>query len=628
MKRYPCYLIFSIILTTNILIANANPADENTNVTIREKKETYTFTTGDDEHPVQIRQESNTTYSCNEFRTAVPYVAFYDDLSRIDELRIYVNGDRAKYIKPEYQYYSVDNIFYSDARVCFFKLPLEKKGTESTVEMEKTILDPRYFTSIYFNEAFTTRQKEIKLVVPRWMKVELKEMNFANAGIQKQVEYNEKQNADIYTYRVTDLKARVSEAQSPGPSYVYPHLLVLCKSADSKKGKQTYFNTVDDLYAWYHSLVIKVANDPASLKAKAQEITQGAATDLDKIKMVYNWVQDNIRYIAFEDGIAGYQPEKAQEVLQRKYGDCKGMANLTRELLKALGFDARLCWIGTNHIAYDYSTPSMAVDNHMICAVNYGGKRYFLDATETYIGFDQYAERIQDRQVLIENGASFILDRIPSGNYKQNLQYEKRVLQIDGADLKGKAEQRWTGESKEYLLTQAHGIKTEKLQDALLQYLSDNNSKYTLSNLQTSDLRNWNTDMKATYELRHKDAVTSFGNEMYVEPDFRKEFSGMDIDTAKRTLDWQFSYKYHVVNETTIDIPPGYKIQPLPEALNIDRSGYAFSVSFQQQGNKVTYKKELAIRNTRLHRSAFAQWNQDIEQLKKAYEQQIIFTKK
>ncbi len=50
------------------------------------------------------------------------------------------------------------------------------------------------------------------------------------------------------------------------------------------------------------------------------------------------------------------------------------MANLTKELLLASGFDARLCWIGTNHIAYDYSTPSMSVDNHMICALYIKGQ--------------------------------------------------------------------------------------------------------------------------------------------------------------------------------------------------------------------------------------------------------------
>lgn len=139
------------------------------------------------------------------------------------------------------------------------------------------------------------------------------------------------------------------------------------------------------------------------MKAKADEITQGKSTAIEKVKAIYYWVQDNVRYIAFEDGLAGFKPEKAQEVLRRKYGDCKGMANLTKELLKASGFDSRLCWIGTHHIAYDYSTPSLAVDNHMICAVVLNGRRYFLDATEKYIPLNEYAERIQARQVLIED---------------------------------------------------------------------------------------------------------------------------------------------------------------------------------------------------------------------------------
>jgi hypothetical protein len=130
-------------------------------------------------------------------------------------------------------------------------------------------------------------------------------------------------------------------------------------------------------------------------------------------------------------------PIKAEEVLRKKYGDCKGMANLTKELLKAEGFDARLCWLGTSHIAYDYSTPSLAVDNHMICALMFKGKTYFLDATENYLGLDDYAERIQGREVLIEDNDKYILTHVPAEAYTQNLDSEKRVLTLSGTDLTG-----------------------------------------------------------------------------------------------------------------------------------------------------------------------------------------------
>jgi hypothetical protein len=62
------------------------------------------------------------------------------------------------------------------------------------------------------------------------------------------------------------------------------------------------------------------------------------------------WCQDN-KYIAFEDGIAGVQTRCTSNV-NKRFGDCKGMAILTYQALQA-GFDARVVWIGTDS-AHDY----------------------------------------------------------------------------------------------------------------------------------------------------------------------------------------------------------------------------------------------------------------------------------
>jgi len=214
------------------------------------------------------------------------------------------------------------------------------------------------------------------------MKIEIKEYNFEGFDIKKTTTYSAKDDADIIKYSIRNLPERKSDRNLPGPSYIFPHLLVLCKSADINGQSFTYFSTVADQYAWYKKITGLMKNDPSVIKQKAQEITAHCTDDLQKIKAVLYWVHNNIRYVAFEDGIAGFKPDEAQNVLNKKYGDCKGMANLTKELLKSLGFDARLTWIGTNHIAYDYSTPSLCVDNHMICCLNYKGQRYFLDGTE------------------------------------------------------------------------------------------------------------------------------------------------------------------------------------------------------------------------------------------------------
>ena len=105
------------------------------------------------------------------------------------------------------------------------------------------------------------------------------------------------------------------------------------------------------MYRWSNGLAQVDCNIP-ELDSLLAEIIEGCRTDMEKIRNTYAWVQQNIRYIAFEAGILGHKPDTPAEVLRKRYGDCKGMAILLRTLLKAQGFDARLTDIGTVDIPY------------------------------------------------------------------------------------------------------------------------------------------------------------------------------------------------------------------------------------------------------------------------------------
>jgi transglutaminase-like putative cysteine protease len=631
MMKFPSALFLTLILLsarTDTRAASPSYFGEDSNIIISNKAERYSYEEGDQAHPVIIRQEQKTTYYCAELRASIPWIETYDGQSRIDGVKIYVNGSRDKSIQPKDEFYSSGDIFFSDQRVYYFTLPFLKKGTSNEVDLEKTTLDPRYFTTIYFPEEQPVRQKTVEIAVPKWMHLEIKEMNFAGYNIRKTHQFDERKQIDIYTYTITNLPSFKKEENSPGPSYVYPHLFILNKFAELKAGKQQYFNDLKDQYAWYHGLVLQTKNDAAVMKAKATEITKGLTTDLDKIKAVYQWVQENVRYIAFENGLAGFRPEKAQDVLNKKYGDCKGMANLTKNLLTALGFDARLCWIGTDHIAYDYSTPSLAVDNHMICALNYKSKFYFLDATESYIGFGQYAQRIQGRQVLIENGDSYLLQRVPVSGYEQNEVHNQYDLRIEGTALTGQVSHLWKGENKENILFRANSVYKNKLQEALQQFLSRGNPNYVMTTVKQDGLENRNADLSFQYKLVYNNAATIFDNDIYIDPDFRKEFGEADIDTTSRQLDYLFDCKGDWITETNLALPAGYKVQDLPPGLDIQRKGYSFSISCKLEGNMLKYRKAIVIKDVHLPRPGFGQWNADIAQLKKTYLQQVTLTRK
>ncbi|MEO8769133.1 MAG: transglutaminase domain-containing protein [Ferruginibacter sp.] len=608
------------------LSSYAHAASKDSNVVIENSKEFYEFVYDKKNKGVKVLQELTTSYQCINFRTVIPIVEFYDDKTTIDNVEMKISGYKMKF-EPKYDYYSINDIFYSDAHICYFNLPFEKKWSRSDVYFEKTVTDPRYFTSIYFSDQYSVENKRVVITIPRNIKVELKEMNFGKLDITSSSKYDEKLDADVITYVVRSIPARESEPNSPGPSYTEPHILVLCKYADEPTGKITYFNTLDDQYAWYHSITKDFVDNDA-VKAKALEITKGLTNDLDKIKKIFYWMHDNIRYIAFEDGIAAFKPEKSEEVLRKKYGDCKGMAHLTKELLKSLGFDARLCWIGTNHIAYDYSTPSIAVDNHMICALIYQGKIYFLDATENYIGFNEYAERIQGRQVLIEDGEKYIYTKVPATDYTQNANIEKVSMAINGTDLEGSATREWKGEDKEFFFSGLNSIKKEKSNEALIKYLSENNKNYAITDLVTSSLSDYDKTLTASYKVKYTNAISSFGNDLYVDLDFRKDLGDFTFDLAERKNDYWFSYKINTQLELQLSIPAGYTASAVPPNLSIKNDDYEFTATIKQEAGKLIYNKTIIIKNPRLVKSKFEQWNKDIQKLKAFYNEQVVFSKK
>ncbi|WP_028785923.1 transglutaminase domain-containing protein [Terrimonas ferruginea] len=600
--------------------------DTDNNVVVENKIQTFRFQTAAKGERVEIAEEYDVTFRCNDVRTEIPFSEMYDSTTTIDDVTIYVNGSKAKQIRPRYEYYSVESIFYSDARICYFSLPLEKRNSTSRVVLRRTHQDPQYFTSVYFTEPYLTEKKTVRFIIPIWMNAELVEYNFKGFDIRKaeSIENNER----IITYTLSNIPKPMRESRAPGSSYIRPHILVRCQEARPGNKQFVYFKTLQDQYKWYISLVRQVQDDQELLKKKATELTAGLSSDMEKVKAIFYWVQQHIRYIAFEDGIAGFRPAPAGDVLRKQYGDCKGMANLTRGLLKAIGLDARVCWLGTNHIAYDYSTPSMAVDNHMICAWIYKGKKYFLDATETNIGLNEYAERIQGRQVLIENGDSYLLETIPATTPEQNVQRETAKLHFANAlDLKGDVQLSFKGESRSDLLNSIERTKKDNMQQSLISYLSKSNQDYAIENLQPAIFNTPDTLLNIQYHLHFRNAITAFDKELYAELDFRKEMNDFRVDAAKRQHDILLPYKEHIITEIELDIPAGYRVKTVPDNLKSQHTNADVSISYQQKPGKLIYRKEIRIKETWLRKADFEKWNTFINGLAGKYREQIVFEK-
>ena len=547
----------------------------------------------------------------------------YDDQSIISLFNIYYrNGKKTQYRIYD-EAYNSNGIFHMDARVKYTKLVFPLKGYSYKTKVKIKTYDIKYFTQIFFMDKYPVLNKTVRIKVPNWLDVEFKEINFDSYKIHKKVIKNKKDK--IIEYTIKKVPAGFNEKKSPGPTYIYPHLLVLAKSYTIKGNKKTLFKETKDLYAWYRSLTKRLKNNNKELKKKVTSLTAKAKTDEEKIKNIFYWVQDNIRYIAFEDGIAGFKPEEAENVFKKRYGDCKGMANLTKQMLKEAGFDARLTWIGTKRIAYDYTTPSLSVDNHMICTLFKDKDTLFLDATEKYNPLGEYAYRIQGKQALIENGDNFILKKVPEMPITANKEIIHYELKLDNENLTGKASQRYEGEMRTGILYAINNLKKDKKDEALQYFLSQDDANFKVSDIKVSDIEDRESALQMDYAISIKNAVSSYDNETYIGLELDKYFS--DFDFKKRKTAYVFSNKKNIEIVVELEVPTPYKIQYLPKGISVKTDEFDMSVNYTKKANKIIYTKKFIISQAKVSPKNFDKWNEFNKKLVEIYNDQIVLIK-
>jgi len=101
-----------------------------------------------------------------------------------------------------------------------------------------------------------------------------------------------------------------------------------------------------------------------------------------RILRALRFVQDDIRYTGIEVGAGAYRPTQPNEVLARRYGDCKDKTLLLITVLRALGVQA---WPALVHSSVGEGVrsrqPSPGAFNHVIAKVHSQDRDYWLDAT-------------------------------------------------------------------------------------------------------------------------------------------------------------------------------------------------------------------------------------------------------
>lgn len=173
--------------------------------------------------------------------------------------------------------------------------------------------------------------------------------------------------------------------------------------------QMTTFSSWEEVGRWYAGLEKDRQIPSKEVRAKAQELTKGLTSDVDRAEALYDFVAKNFRYVSLSLGMARYQPQPAADVLHNQYGDCKDKNTLLAALLEAEGLVSSTVLINPIR-KIDPDVPSPSQFNHVITKLQLGKEEIWMDTTTEVAPFRLLPWNLRKQQALVipRDGASHL----------------------------------------------------------------------------------------------------------------------------------------------------------------------------------------------------------------------------
>ena len=344
---------------------------------------------------VSVLNEAGETY--------VRALEFYDESSKIKEQEAIIydkNGKEINKIKSR-DFKDQSNfdsfILFSDNRVSYLDYtPREYPYTiayTSEVVNSNTIFISDWVPVEGYD--VSVENSSFKLVNPEKIPLRYVERNTEHLDLKS------KNSAFELEYNISGLPAYDYEKLSPNFQSFSPRLLMALNDFNLE-GVRGHATNWQQFGKWmYGNLVAGHDKISSQTVSEISSLTQETTSLEEKARIIYNYVQKNTRYVAVMYGIGGWEPVMADEVDRMGYGDCKGLTNYTKALLKTQGIESYYSVVyGGNKRDIDPEFAKMQ-GNHVILNIPVKeGEDIWLECTSQKDPFNYLGKFTDDRYVL------------------------------------------------------------------------------------------------------------------------------------------------------------------------------------------------------------------------------------
>lgn len=401
----------------------------------------------------------------------------------------------------------------------------------------------------------------------------------------------------------------------------YLELAPLDFELDGYAGSNRSWN---DFGKWYNSILDDTEKLSDEAKKEVRSLITEEMTDVEKIKTLYQYLQDNSRYVSIQLGIGGFKPFEPDFIHEKKYGDCKALSYYTQEMLDAVGIKSNLVLVNAGRYAtkIDPDFPSNQF-NHVFLCVPQQKDTIWLECTSQTVPFGFMGYHTSDRNVLVINDEGAELKRTPKYSKKDNIVATKAKITLDATGAStGEIHQDFDGLEYERSALSWLINKPEKMQkDWIKDYYDISNFEileYNLNKGKDNHLGELNTNVQMDK------FASTIGKRMFFKPIVTNRFNGKIEKPEERKTKFDISDTYTHSGVYEYEIPTGFEVEKNVKETNIDTQFGAYSLNAKPlEGNKIIIERKFELNDGEYEAEEFVAFAEFLKKVRKADRQKV-----
>ncbi len=462
------------------------------------------------------------------------------------------------------------------------------------------------------------QRADFSVVVPQDMAIRYKELNLA-----KGVEIETFEGSTGYHWKLESVPAIIADEVGPNWRELTPKVIVGPNEFEFE-GYAGSMSSWEEYGEWQQLLNKDLGEVSPETVRKLEQLIAGIKNDRDRVRKIYQYLQQNTRYVSVQLGIGGWQPFPPSYVEEHGYGDCKALTYYTKSMLKAVGIESlyTLVKAGKEQEKVHEDFPS-AQFNHVFLCVPLKEDTVWLECTSQTNPFGYLGSFTSDRPVLLitENGGQLV--RTPILTKEQNQLATSAQVVIDEH-----------GHANAKLTTVYKGMFSEGTRQRLLPlgveeqkkllYKNLNLPSFHINEIRFSDSGEESPKISQTLDLTVRKKASLSGKRLFLQPNLLNQITQVPGMIEDRKTD--IVIKYNKVWSDTIiyTFPELYHPEHIPESVKLHSPFGIYSVDIIEGPGQMKYIRHMELNRGAYSPDLYGEYRSFYQQVVKADKMKIV----